>query len=76
MLGTCIWDIVERLPRLVQPYYLLLLFHIGPNDTARDDLESIKCDYVALGAIVKNLGAQVVFSLILLVKGKGLRRTR
>lgn len=36
---------MERMARLIQSsnYYLLLLFHMGINYTARDDLESINC---------------------------------
>ena len=75
MLGAWIQDAVARQPRLDGLYYPLLLFHVGTNDTARGDLESIECDYMALGAMVKGMEAQVVFSSILLVRGKGLRRT-
>ena len=53
---------------------LLANLHVGTNDTARGDLEHIKCDYVHLEAMVKGMGAQVVFSLIFPVRSKGLRR--
>ena len=57
------------LPSLVQSadYYLLLLFHMG-------SLRSIQKDHRALGAAVRDSGAQVVFSSILVVKGKGFER--
>ncbi|KAF4803727.1 hypothetical protein TURU_013791 [Turdus rufiventris] len=60
--------------RFDELYYPLLLFHVGIKDTARGDLESIKCDCVSLGEMVKGMEAQVVSSSILLVRGKGLRR--
>ena len=65
----------ERLLMLVWPseYYPLLLFHVCTDDTARGNLEYIKSDYMNLGMRVKGMGAQVVFYLILLMKGKGLR---
>jgi len=47
---------------------------MGTSDTARSSLRSIKKDYRALGVVVRDSGAQVVFSSILLVKGKGLER--
>lgn len=73
--GACICDVVEGLSTLVQPsdYYSLLLFHVRNNDTAGEDLERIKQDLA--GARVKGMRAQMMFSLILLVRGKGLRRS-
>lgn len=50
------------------------MFHMGTSGTARSSLRSIKEYYRALGAAVKDSGAQVVFSSVLLVKGKGLER--
>ncbi|KAJ7415109.1 hypothetical protein BTVI_39404 [Pitangus sulphuratus] len=75
LLGAWIQDAVARESRLDRLYYPLLLFHMGTNDTARGDLESIKRDYVALGAMVKGMEAQVVFSPILLVRGDRTERT-
>jgi len=71
--GAHIGDVTKRLLSLVQStdYYLLLLFHVCTNDTARSSLRSIKKDY---GAAVRDSGTQVVFSSILPVKGKGLER--
>lgn len=48
--------VVERLLRLVWPldYYLLLLIHVGTNNTARGDLEYIESNYRALGTKVKD----------------------
>lgn len=65
---------MKRLLRLVWPsdYYALLLFHVGTADTIWDDLEHIKHDYKALR--VSNIGALVVFFLILAVMGKSLRK--
>jgi len=50
------------------------MFHVGPNVAARSSLRSIKKDYRALGAAVRDSGAQVVFSSTLPVKGKGFER--
>ena len=74
--GARIRDVTERLPSLVQStdYSPLLLFHVGTSDTARSSLRSTKEDYRALGAVVRDSGVQVVFSSILLFKGKGFER--
>ncbi|CAM5127337.1 unnamed protein product [Natator depressus] len=76
--GAKIRDVTERLPRLIKPSdrYPFLLLHVGTNDTAKNDLERITADYVALGRRIKELEAQVVFSSILPVEGKGLGRDR
>lgn len=46
------WDIVVRLPRLVQPcdYHLLLLFHVDTSDMASADLEHTTGDCMSPGA--------------------------
>ncbi|XP_040977090.1 uncharacterized protein LOC121232754 [Aquila chrysaetos chrysaetos] len=46
------------------------------NDTASRNLGRIKEDYKALGMQAKSIGAQVIFSSILPVRGKGLARNR
>ena len=76
LLGARIRVVVEGLPKLIRPsdYYPLLLFHVGTNDTATENLDSIKSDYRALGPVVKGMRAQVVFSSILPSRGKGARR--
>nr|XP_048709947.1 uncharacterized protein LOC125638352 isoform X2 [Caretta caretta] len=76
--GAKIRDVTERLPRLIKPSdrYPFLLLHVGTNDTAKNDLERITADYVALGRRIKELEVQVVFSSILPVEGKGLGRER
>lgn len=56
-------------------YCLLLLLHMGANDTARGNLGSIKQDYRVLGAVVKGMGAQVLLtSSVLLMRGKDVRK--
>ena len=69
-------DVTRILTSLVQPkgYYQLLLFHVVTSEAARSSLRSIKRDYRALGAAVRDSGAQVVSSSVLLVKGKGIER--
>ncbi|XP_074975977.1 uncharacterized protein LOC142069262 [Caretta caretta] len=76
--GAKICDVTERLPRLIKPSdrYPFLLLHVGTNDTAKNDLEWITAHYVALGRRIKEFEAQVVFSSILPVEGKGLGRDR
>ncbi|XP_074806320.1 uncharacterized protein LOC141986053 [Natator depressus] len=76
--GAKIRDVTERLPRLIKPsdHYPFLLLHVGTNDTAKNDPERITADYVALGRRIKEFEAQVVFSSILSVEGKGLGRDR
>ncbi|CAM5160534.1 unnamed protein product [Natator depressus] len=76
--GARIHNVTEKLPRLIKPsdLYPFLLLHVGTNDTAKNDLERITADYVALGRRIKEFEAQVVFSSILPVEGKGLGRDR
>lgn len=52
-------------------YYSLLLFHISTSDTA----ENTKRDYKELAEAVKNLGTEVAFSPILIVKEMERERT-
>lgn len=63
----------REVARFVHPteYYPWLLFHVGNNDRAMSNLKKIRRDYKELGAAVKDLRAQVVFSSIFLVKGEG-----
>lgn len=56
--------------------YTTLLIYVGTKDAVRGDLEQIKNDYMVLGARVKGVRAQVVFLLILPLKGKALARSR
>lgn len=44
------------------------------NDTATENLDSIKSDYRVLGAVLKGMRAQVVSSSVLPSRGKGVRR--
>ena len=69
--GACNRDVIERLPELVHPtdYYPLLLFHIGTSGTAVNNIKNIRRYYKKLRAAVKNSGAQVLFSSILLIRG-------
>lgn len=54
-MGACIRDVTGRLPSLVQfTNYLLLVFHVATSDTARSSLRSIKKDYRALRAVVRD----------------------
>lgn len=48
----------------------MLLIYMG-SATARSDSEQISSDYRALGGRVKGSGAQIIFSSIFPVEGKG-----
>lgn len=52
----------------------LLLFGVVIKDTATENLGSIKSDYRVLGAVLKGMRTQVVYSSILLSRGKDVRR--
>lgn len=67
---------MEKLPSLVKPanYYPFLLFQVGSNDAAMRGLRNIKRDFMSLGTILKGFGPQVVFSSILPVRERGLRK--
>lgn len=41
----------------------------------REDLDHLKHDYLALGMVIKSMVVQGGIFLILMVKGKGLRRS-
>ncbi|XP_075208143.1 uncharacterized protein LOC142313042 [Anomaloglossus baeobatrachus] len=74
--GAKIKDVSDRISELLRPTddYPFLLIHVGTNDTARNELETICSDFEDLGKKVKELGAQVVFSSILPADGNGTRR--
>lgn len=67
---------MERLSRLVNTCdcYSLLVFHKGNSDT-KGKLVIIKLDFRALWMLVKDLGAQVVFSSMLPIRVNSERRT-
>jgi len=55
--GAKVRDVTERVPQLVKStdYYPLLLFHVGTNDTASQNVGSIKEHFKALGMKAKSL---------------------
>lgn len=55
------------------PCYPLQFFHLGIINTARRDLQHIKCDCTALGVRAEGKRAQVIFTSFLPVKESGLR---
>jgi len=71
-------DITCKLPSLVQPldYYLLLLFHVGAEEVAVHSRRVIKRDFRALGQLVRESGAQVIFSSLLPVADGDVGRNR
>ncbi|XP_059569259.1 uncharacterized protein LOC109285671 [Alligator mississippiensis] len=73
--GAKIWDVMEVIQARIKPtdYYPLVLVHVGTNDAARRTPDHLMVDYSALGGVLKEFGAQVVFSSILPVNGRGRR---
>lgn len=67
---------IERLPDLVCPthHYPLMPFHVDSKDIAGSNLKTIKKDYQALEAAVKDTRAEVFCLSVLLLKGKGFKR--
>lgn len=78
LLGTKVRDVAERVPQPVKhtDYYPLLFFHVATNDTASRNLGRSKEDYKVLGVQAKNISAQITFSSILPVRGKGITTNR
>ena len=78
LLGAKARDVAERVAQLIKStdHYPLLFFHVGMNDTAIWNLGRIRQDYKALVVQAKSIGAQVIFSSILPVRGKGAARNR
>ena len=76
--GAHICSITERPPRLAKPpdYHPLPLFHVGSHDTATGQLSTTRRDYMSLRAMLKESGAQEVFSSVLPVRGRGSGRRR
>lgn len=65
--GARIKDIARELPKLVHPtdYYLLLVFQTDGEEAASRSLRGMKNDFKVLGRMVKDSGAQVIFSSLL-----------
>jgi len=64
--------VMQRLPDFVCPtgyYYPLPLFHADTSHMAVSNLKNIRMYYKELGAAMKNLRAQVIFTSTLPVKG-------
>lgn len=74
LLVAPIWDVVDKLLRLVWPLYLLQFFYLGTIHTARRYLQYIKHECMSLGVRAKDKRAQVVFTSFLSVKGNCLKR--
>ena len=74
--GTWVKDIPGKTPSLVRPsdYYPFMLFQVGGDEATTCSPRAIKRDFRALGWVVRESGAQVVFSTLLPVAGVCLRR--
>lgn len=75
---TKVQNITKRGPQLVKntDYYPLLLLYVDMNDSGSWNTGRIREDYKALGAQVKNTGAQIIIFLILPAGGKKEARNR
>ena len=71
-------DITRKLPSLVRPsdYYPFLLFHVGGNQAAMCSPRAIERDFRALGQLVQESGARVIFSSLLPVVDSNTGRKR
>jgi len=78
LLGAEVRNVTERVAQHVKSTddYLLLLFAVGTNDTASQNLGGIQEDFKGLGMKAKIFGAKVIFSSILPVGGRGSARNR
>lgn len=68
--------IMDKMIRCINPtdYYLLVIIHLGTNDVADNSVEWVKMDCEVLSRHLNNVGVQVVFSLIFLVREGGRSR--
>jgi len=76
--GAQLRDITRKLPSLVQPsdYCLLLLFHVGGDKVAIRSPGVIKRDFRDLGWLVRESGAQAIFSSLLPAAGGDVARNK
>jgi len=76
--GAWVIGITRKLPSLVQPsdYCPLLLFHVGGDEVAVRSPGVIKRDFRDLGWLVRESGAQVIFSSLLPAAGGDVARNR
>lgn len=51
--GACIRDVKRKLPALIQPLDLLLIFQVVDEEDSRQGLRAIKRDFRAFGQVVK-----------------------
>ena len=74
---TWVKDITRKLPSLVRPlsYYPLLLFHAGGGKASTSSPRAIKREFKVLGLLVRESGAQVVFSSLLQLQAATLEET-
>lgn len=75
--GAYIWDIRKRLPGMTKPkdYSLLLFFQAESHEATTKKFLNIRKKFMSLGNLLKQSGAQVVFS-VLLFAGYNLGRRR
>lgn len=71
-------DIIRKLPNLLllSDYYPLLIFQAGVEKDVSHCLRGMKRDFSALGHLVKESGAQILFSSLLSVVGDYTRKKR
>jgi len=71
-------DITRKLPNLVWPsdYYPLLFFHVGGSEATTHSPRAVKRHFRALGPLVRESGAQVIFPSLLPVVNSDTGRSR
>ena len=76
--GAQVKDITRKLPSLVRSsdYYQLLLFHMGGDEATTSSPRASRRDFRALGQLVRESGAQVIFSSVLPIAGSDIGRNR
>jgi len=76
--GAQVKDITRKLPSLVRPSdcYPLLPFRVGGDEATACCPTVIKRDFRALGWLVRERRARVIFSSLLPVVGSNIRRNR
>lgn len=78
LLPPWVKDITRKVPSLVQPsdYFPLLIFHVGGDDVATHSPRVIRKEFRALGWLVGESGAQVIFYSILPAEGSNTGRSK
>lgn len=70
--GAKVLDILEQIPSLLShPHVRNVIVHVGTNDTAKQQSELLKSDFISLFNSLKVCGRQVFISRRFLLSAKG-----